>query len=196
MKKLLLAYALLSCLHANSQTPHYLENSDKAVRSIEVEIGGGAIFGASKMNFEKSETGGMGFGEMRYNFKHLPIDVGVQIAGNVFDRWTNTAGNLGFTSVNCMAVSDYNFRREKNISLFAGIGLGLAWHENAAPITHVGGNGYTINGPSKSFCFMPRIGVELFHHLRVTFNYKLEEKANRHCNISFGVVFGGGCRRK
>lgn len=41
---------------------------------------------------------------------------------------------------------------------------------------------------------MPRIGVELLHHLRVTLDYKFQEKANRHIGLTLGVVFGGGRR--
>ena len=78
------------------------------------------------------------------------------------------------------------------LTALSGMGLGLASHENAAPIILIGDNSYDIGGSSSSFCLMPRFGIELFHHLRVTFNYKLEEKANRHFNISVGVVFGGG----
>ena len=192
MKEILLACALLCGLTAGAQSQHPTESPDWSVRPIEVEVGGGMVFGADKLNFDKVETGGMGFGEVRYNFRHLPVDVGVQVAGNVFDRWTKEAGNLGFTSVNCLVVSDYNFWREKNISLFAGLGLGLAWHENAAPITNISGHGYEVGGSNKSFCFMPRVGVEIAQHLRLTASYLIEEKANRHFSLTLGVVFGGG----
>lgn len=54
--------------------------------------------------------------------------------------------------------------------------------------------GFSTGNKTASFCFMPRVGVELFHHLRITLDYKLQEKANRHVGISLGVVFGGGRR--
>lgn len=190
MKQILLICFLMLGFMANAQ----IAELEKGVRSIEVEVGGGAILGAGKLNFDKAKPGGMGFGEIRYNFRRQPIDVGVQVSGNVFNRSSRETGNLGFTSVNCLVVSDYNFRRTKNISLFTGLGLGLAWHENSAPITYIGETGYIIGGANKSFCFMPRVGAEFFHRLRITLNYKLEEKANRHFNISAGIVFGGGRR--
>lgn len=199
MKKYLLAWALFCSLTATSQTQHRAENPDKRVRSIEVEIGVGIVVGAGKLNFDKAKTGGMGFGEIRYNFRHLPIDVGVQVAGNVFHRWSKNAGDLGFTSVNCIAVADYNFFREKKVSFFAGVGFGYASLETTAPIrfddSQPNWGGFIEDGEKSAICFMPRIGVEFFHRLRLTFDYKLEEKANRHCNVSIGVVFGGGRRK-
>jgi len=194
MKKIIFLFSLLHLLNVNAQSYRPTEKQNREIRQIEVEIGGGVVFGASKLNFDNAKSGGMGFGEIRYNFLHLPIDIGVQVAGNVFHRQSDEVRKLGFTSVNYLVVGDYNFRRSKNILFFAGMGLGLASHENAAPIILIGDNSYDIGGSSSSFCLMPRfgIGVELFHHLRVTFNYKLEEKANRHFNISVGVVFGGG----
>ena len=151
MKKIIFLFSLLHLLNVNAQSYRPTEKQNREIRQIEVEIGGGVVFGASKLNFDNAKSGGMGFGEIRYNF-----------------------------------------RRSKNILFFAGMGLGLASHENAAPIILIGDNSYDIGGSSSSFCLMPRFGIELFHHLRVTFNYKLEEKANRHFNISVGVVFGGG----
>ncbi len=97
-----------------------------------------------------------------------------------------------------MAVADYNFRRRRNVSFFAGAGVGYAFLDNSAPVvfddTQSNWGGFSTGSRSGSLCFMPRIGVELFHHLRVTFDYKLQERANCHFGLSLGVVFGGGRR--
>lgn len=89
-------------------------------------------------------------------------------------------------------------RRRRNVSFFAGAGVGYAFLDNSAPVvfddTQSNWGGFSTGSRSGSLCFMPRIGVELFHHLRVTFDYKLQERANRHFGLSLGVVFGGGRR--
>ena len=195
MKKLIFAFALLCFMQGIAQTSQSTV-ADRKVGCIEGEIGGGFAFGADKLNFDKNKLGATFYAEVRYNIQRVPLDVGVQVGGTIFHRESVNAGQLKFKTWNVMAVTDYNFRRYKKISFFAGIGLGYASLDNSAPITfddsQPNWGGFSTGTKTGSFCFMPRIGVELFHHLRVTFNYKLEEKANRHFNISVGVVFGGG----
>ena len=103
---------------------------------------------------------------------------------------------MDFKTENVLVVTDYNFRRYNKISFFTGIGLGYATLDNSLPISFDDSKpnwgGFLTGYKKGSFCFMPRIGVELFHHLRMTLDYKLQEKANRHFGFSLGVVFGGG----
>lgn len=197
MKKLIFAFALLCCIQGNAQTSQSTV-ADRKVGRIEGEIGGGFSFGADKLNFDKNKLGATFYAEARYNMQRVPLDIGVQAGGTIFHRESVNAGQLKFRTWNVMAVSDYNFRRCKKISLFAGIGLGYASLDNSAPITfddsQSNWGGFSTGTRMGSLCFMPRIGVELFHHLRVTLDYKLQEKANRHFGLSLGVVFGGGCR--
>lgn len=199
MKKLIFAFALLvlCSLPGNAQTGHP-EAADREVGRLEGEIGGGFSFGADKLNFDKNKLGATFYAEGRYNMRRVPLDVGVQAGGTIFHRESVNAGQLKFRTWNVMAVTDYNFRRYKNISLFAGVGLGYASLDHSAPITfddsQSNWGGFSTGTRTGSFCFMPRIGVELFHHLRVTLDYKLQEKANRHFGLSLGVVFGGGRR--
>ena len=197
MKKLIFAFALLCCIQGNAQTSQSTV-ADRKVGRIEGEIGGGFSFGADKLNFDKNKLGATFYAEARYNMQRVPLDIGVQAGGTIFHRESVNDGQLKFRTWNVMAVSDYNFRRCKKISLFAGIGLGYASLDNSAPITfddsQSNWGGFSTGTRTGSLCFMPRIGVELFHHLRVTLDYKLQEKANRHFGLSLGVVFGGGCR--
>jgi len=197
MKKLIFAFALLCCIQGNAQTSQSTV-ADRKVGRIEGEIGGGFSFGADKLNFDKNKLGATFYAEARYNMQRVPLDIGVQAGGTIFHRESVNAGQLKFRTWNVMAVSDYNFRRCKKISLFAGIGLGYASLDHSAPITfddsQSNWGGFSTGTRTGSLCFMLRIGVELFHHLRVTLDYKLQEKANRHFGLSLGVVFGGGCR--
>lgn len=75
-------------------------------------------------------------------------------------------------------------------------GLGYTALDTSGPIRFDNSNpnwaGFSTGDKKGSFCFMPRVGVELFHRLRFTFDYKLQEKANRHFDLTVGFVFGGG----
>lgn len=201
MKKRIFAWALLllGFMQGYAQnSPSADAGRARAVGRFEGEIGGGLSFGADRLNFDRSNPGAAFYAEVRYNVQLLPLDVGVQVGGTIFHRESDHAGQLKFRSWNVMAVADYNFRRRRNVSFFAGAGVGYAFLDNSAPVvfddTQSNWGGFSTGSRSGSLCFMPRIGVELFHHLRVTFDYKLQERANRHFGLSLGVVFGGGRR--
>ena len=198
MKEILLACALLCGLTAGAQSQHPAENPGRSIRSIEVEVGGGMVFGADKLNFDKNRIGATFYAEGRYNLQRLPVDVGLQVAGSIFYRDSDNAGDLEFRTWNVLAVSDYNFRMCKKVSFFAGLGLGYAALDTSAPIRFDNSTpnwaGFSTGDKTGSFCFMPRVGAEFFHRLRLTFDYKLQEKANRHFDLTVGFVFGGGRR--
>ncbi|MCM1301316.1 MAG: hypothetical protein NC250_00545 [Alistipes senegalensis] len=189
MKKLSLLFVLLCVLTTVSA-------QQREVRAIEVELGVGLTSGAARLQdvgFDKNRTGETGFIEIRYNWKRLPIDVGFHIGGTIFGREMRESGEkLNFSSGNFMLTSDYNYRRDSNCSLFAGLGIGMATFGNSAELEYVGDGGYTDNGSSGSFCVMPRVGVELFHRLRLTCAYVIEEQANRHFSLTLGIAIGGG----
>lgn len=188
MKRLLLLFALFGSLTASAQ--------QREVRAIEVELGVGMTFGASELSsagFDKNRIGETGFVEIRYNWKRLPIDVGLHLGGTIFGREIRESGEkLNFSSGNFMLTSDYNYRRKSNCSLFAGLGIGYATFGHSAQTEYAGDGGYTDNGSSGSFCIMPRVGIELFHRLRLTCAYVVEERANRHFSLSLGIAIGGG----
>ena len=184
-------------MQGNAQTGQSAAAARKVGR-VEGEIGGGISFGADKLNFDKNKLGATFYAEARYNVQRLPLDVGLQAGGTIFHRESVNAGQLKFRTWNVMAVTDCIFRRQGNISFFAGIGLGYAFLNHSAPIafddSQPNWGGFSTGTRTGSFCFMPRIGVELFHHLRVTFDYKLQERANRHFGLTLGVVLGGGAQ--
>ena len=195
MKKLIFTFVLLLYfMPGNARTDQ--SSTNQVIRYLEGEVGVGISFGADKLNFDRSELGAVLYAEARYNIQRIPLDVGVQVGGTIFHRESFNAGRLDFKTENILVVTDYNFRRYNKISFFTGIGLGYATLDNSLPISFDDSKpnwgGFLTGYKKGSFCFMPRIGVELFHHLRMTFDYKLQEKANRHFGFSLGVVFGGG----
>ena len=88
MKKLILALALLCAFQSNAQSTPSAKRSDCEVRRFEGEIGVGINFGADKLNFNSNRIGATFFAEGRYNLQRLPIDVGLQIAGSIFEMQT------------------------------------------------------------------------------------------------------------
>ena len=195
MKKIVFTFVLLLYfMPGNARTDQ--SSINQRIRYLEGEVGVGISFGADKLNFDRSELGAVLYAEARYNIQRIPLDVGVQVGGTIFHRESFNAGRLDFKTENVLVVTDYNFRRYNKISFFTGIGLGYATLDNSLPISFDDSKpnwgGFLTGYKKGSFCFMPRIGVELFHHLRMTLDYKLQEKANRHFGFSLGVVFGGG----
>lgn len=190
MKRLIICLLLLSVLPTPSRS------QQRPVRALEAELGGGITFGASALHaagFDKAKTGATGFFELRYNMRRLPLDVGFRIGGTVFGREIcRTGEKLNFSSGNFMAVVDYTYRRSSGCMLFAGAGMGLATLGNSASIECLGDGGYVDNGSDRSFCFMPRVGVEFWHRLRLTCSYMVEDKANRHFDLTVGIAIGGG----
>ena len=195
MKKLIVlifALCLLNCPTLYSQN---------RVRAIEGGLFVGLNLPSSKCGFESAELGPDIGLELRYNFKKQPIDVGLQ--------YTMSMVNRGFTcgdghpdserckSINLLALADYNINRGDKVSFFCGVGVGFAGFELSAPsdvvpsIYHLTNRTF-VGKKSASFCFMPRVGVEFFNRLRLSVEYKIEEKANSNIAFNIGFAFGGG----
>ena len=170
------------------------------VRRLEGEVGIGGVNGVNSLSMDNCSVGPKLYAELRYNFRALPIDAGVQVSGSFFHRDTEgQAQRLKSKSYNVMAVADYNFRRGKSLSFFAGVGIGVGVLEMSAPIAiqtpSAQWGGYSTGEGKEKLCVSPRVGVELFNHLRLSFFYMAEERANNHIGISLGGVLGGGRRR-
>ena len=167
------------------------------VRRFEGEIGVGLVNGINKLSLDGCDAGPRLYAELRYNLRALPIDIGIQLSSAYFHREADSqAHRLQTKSCNIMAVADYNLFRGRKISLFAGAGVGCGVLNLTAPITITHPDerwsGYSTGDGKTKFSVMPRFGVELFNHLRLTLFYTGEEKANNHYGLSIGGVFGGG----
>lgn len=102
--------------------------------------------------------------ELRNNYSVRKFDWGIQFCvtemmGDEISNEGISTGKIQETGTYLLPVFDYNFRQGQKISYFIGSGLGMM-------ISRV--NNYS----SGSLCAMPRIGVEFFHHLRLTLDYK------------------------
>ncbi len=169
----------------------------REVRAVEVELGAGFPFGVHRLRaagFGHYRTGVTGGVEVRYNFKRSPFDVGFQLRPTALNRdLSSDRGSCTFTSVALMATSDYNFRRATDCSFFVGLGAGCAFLTQSAAVRFdEQSGGFYDNGPKASVCVMPRVGIEVCDHWRITFAYQFMERANRNFSIALGISFGGG----
>lgn len=158
------------------------------VGAVEVELGVGLATAANRMSeYGKSRQGVDANVELRYNFAAQPVDLGLYASVcSIYrcDRVGDYAKSYKFVSENLLLTSDYNFFQGGKVSPFVGLGVGVAWSDIAANDRNGGTH----------FTFMPRVGVELSHHLRLTVSYKVFDRANNHLTLSLGYAFGGGRR--
>ena len=115
------------------------------------------------------------------------LEMALEVRNNINAYWDvgvrASISNVGYNSV---IVSDYNFaKRNKNFLFFAGAGLGLGTYDESDYV-----DGPT--GTSTQLKFMPRVGVELFQHVRLTLNLNTYNFSSIYPIVSLGIVFGGG----
>lgn len=200
MKAKVLIIALLAVMAVGVQNAS--AKKVRKVRAFEVEIGGGIVTPTDKLKFDKNKLGWNAQVELRYNFKHLPLDLGLHVDGALLSREGKTIQDAGigsvediksvnFASMTGLAVVDFNLRRAKNFSIFVGCGVGYGMLINDfEKISEIG----DIDKLG-CFCVMPRVGVELFHHLRATLYYKNLKTEQSHFGVNLGIVFGGGKKK-
>ena len=206
MKRLFTCLALLAAMFVGAQS------AEAKVRSWEAEVGVGATTATNKLQFDKNTVGWNVLGEVRRNFGVLPIDLGLRVDGNVFSRKYEALDDVlktQFSSVNAMALADLNLFREKKLSLFVGLGLGYGWLSQE-PIKGEKIDGiidavdtYKVARETSSFVCMPRVGIEICHHVRATLYYKVYAASKEykdlaagqgHFGLSLGFVLGGGAK--
>lgn len=199
MKAKVLIIALLAVMAVGVQNAS--AQKVRKVRAIEVEIGGGIVTPTDKLKFDENKLGWNAQVELRYNFKHLPLDLGLHVDGALLGREGDIQNSslesiediktVHFASMTGLAVVDFNLRRAKNFSIFVGCGVGYGMLINdIEKISEIG----DIDKLG-CFCVMPRVGVELFHHLRATLYYKNLKTEQSHFGVNLGVVFGGGKKK-
>ena len=187
----LLAMTFVGVLDATAQ------KKERVIRAFEVELGGGIASPTEKLNFDKNNLGWTAVAELRYNFKNLPLDLGIHVDGAVLNRKNEPIEGVKelkeakFASINSLAVADLNMFRTKGFSLFVGVGVGYGMLiSDFQKIEH-------IKDVDKlgCFCVMPRVGFEIAHHVRATLYYKQLKTGQNHFGANLGIVLGGGKKK-
>lgn len=192
MKRLLLT--AIACLAAATLTAQSHNN----VRRMEYELGLG-INQAGKYNGGAAKTGMQIFFETRMNFTGTPYDVGAQAMFGYFDRKADDKGvstNIRHR-ITLSVTGDYNLRRWRRVAPFVGVGVGYANVETTFTRPKGSPDRWLDTSLSdQSVVISPRIGVELFSHLRITAEYRIMKKEYSFFGINIGGVFGGGQKQK
>lgn len=150
------------------------------VRRIEGSISFGASF--FEDNFYDSTAGEIGLlssVELRYNFRSVPMDVGVMSMNDIRAGDCELCNGSWENNLSFLAVTDYNFRRGNKVSYFVGAGVGTTFY----------------GADATKLCFMPRVGMEFFNRIRLTMAYMVGPKAKNTLNMTLGVAIGGGRKR-
>lgn len=160
------------------------------VRLFECEVGVGGITG-NRYDGINPTPGLMFFIEPRFNIHGLPLDISSQISLANFHR-----GDTDITIHGSLSVFlDYNYRWQK-VALFAGLGAGMASIGYVYPyIDENTGRTVSANVQANHYVLVPRAGVELFNHLRLTLEYRLSTRCFSYAAINLGFAFGGGYRK-
>lgn len=155
------------------------------VRRIEVEAGGGFIYAGSYAG-NRAKPGMVLFVEARHNFPMTPFDVSLQAVTGSFSRKDdNLAVNL---NVGGVIFADWNWRPGRAAAPFIGLGIG------AAAIESMGISSGHLQ--EAAFVLNPRIGIELFGHLRITLEYKRIRPYCSFLGLNVGFAFGGGPKNR
>lgn len=151
----------------------FAQTKERTIRRFEGEPN----FGIATIGFATLSV------ELRYNFNQRPWDVGINSA---FD----------FNGARITAVGDYNFAREKNCSFFVGVGAGWANTDilNIDEAIEECGDACCAS-TQECLCVCPRIGLELFQHLRLTATVNTYNFEEAELLLSLGFTIGGGRKK-
>lgn len=131
--------------------------------------------------------------ELRYNIPQTPWDCGVllNVTTSVYEYvkapktdWSYEQSNR---SASIIVVGDYNFRQGTKFNPYIGAGVGISTFEAINEVV------YRESGTA--FVFRPRIGVELFRHLRIGVFSTINRTGYHNMGVSIGAVIGG-CPKK
>ena len=116
--------------------------------------------------------------EARYNFCR-PWDIGVKVS-------------MDWDGNQCCVVSDYNIEIGQTATIFCGAGVGAA-HVTNLDEREVD-DGCLLESQSCLY-FMPRVGLELFRHVRLTVSCNAYNFKAYVPTITLGVAIGGGKKK-
>ncbi len=115
------------------------------------------------------------------------LEMALEVRNNINAYWdVGIRASMSNVGYNCVIVSDYNLARpNKDFLFFAGAGLGLGEYTESDYV-----DGPT--GTSTQLKFVPRAGIELLQHVRLTLNINTYNFSSVYPIVSLGIVFGGG----
>ena len=183
MKRIALALVCLFCIaSAYAVEP-------RLVRMFEFEVRGGLTMPLGGYRGGDNDVGiSLGL-ELRYNTEEQPWDCGVFLQLDAASRnFYRPNGSVGVQTNRTWAygiTGDYNFRQGYRVNPFVGIGIG------AASLDQEGDSNYKYITSNETFVLMPRAGIELFHHIRLTAHCMIVRRGFHTAALTIGFVIGG-----
>lgn len=165
-----------------------------AKRSVALEAGLGVVWAPNLMFFDHSLPGISGYLELDHYLSSLPMSVGVVFQATDFTRKSNQplfeyGNSLSFPSLRLMLVADYYKVLGNNISLYGGVGAGLAYFDNSGELTYIGNGWLSDSGIEFGLSARVRAGVLLHKRYRLDLSYTHGDSANSYLGLSVGFVF-------
>lgn len=137
------------------------------------------------------EVAGLNAGfEVRKNLSSMPLSVGADlfVASSTRHKEKLEGGHSSNSQrmAGVAAVCDYNLLMSQNASLFFGTGVGLAQRHTVRSGID---KGIGIC-PEYGILLSPRVGVDLWHHLRFTFEARFTQRDYNVVAFRIGYAFG------
>lgn len=134
--------------------------------------------------------------ELRYNVEDMPWDCGLILQTDGATRhYKMEDGSKGYTSQTNATwaygvTGAYNFRQGHRINPFIGAAVCIGSYDQE-------GDGTRKNvTPGETLVFMPRAGIELFHHIRLTTHCMIVRHGFHTAGLAIGFVIGGRPKKK
>ncbi len=165
--------------------PHLALAQSQRVQKFEGELRAGFTGPLGGFRSANSLMGATLGWELRYNFTESPWDCGLMVDVSSA-RWEfePQSGTAQINRTPAMALTGgYNFRQGKKVNPFVGAGIGVAFCD----VLDFEYDAW----PGTSLYFAPRVGVELFHHLRLTSQLNISKKGYHNLAVTLGLVIGG-----
>ncbi len=142
-------------------------------------------------NADGKEMPHPGFGfETRYNFSNIPLDLGLEVSLSVADRdfmIDSEKRQTALRNATFALYGDYSFNIGNKFTPFIGAGFGYAQMRSMKNY-----NPWTT--PHHGITFIPRFGVEIFNHLRLTVDCRILNKYYNTVGLKIGYSFGRGIK--
>ena len=125
------------------------------------------------------------------------IALAIEVRNNISPRWDiGPRASMDFHGSQASIVSDYNFvRPDKDILFFVGGGVGIGHVSRDVDVDSSYG-GIATGEDAMRLLIMPRAGIELFQHVRLTLYVNTYNFSSIDPFLSLGIVFGGGRKEK
>lgn len=120
-----------------------------------------------------------------YNIPSIPVDCGAFMQlDNVERRFED--GRENNQTLSAGLLGHYNFRQCGKMNPFVGLGIGVGYNHTIRSV---------CDSQGTSMVFMPQVGVEFWHLIRLTGYAMLCRKGYNCVGLTLGFSFGGRPRR-